>query len=50
MDDCKHVIFGDETKINMFNSDGRLWCWIGDKKSSTCPSDCECGNGSVMIW
>ena len=28
--DWKHVIFSDETKIIMFNSDGRSWCWITD--------------------
>ena len=26
--DWKHIIFSDEAKINVFNSDGRSWCWI----------------------
>ena len=30
IDDWKHMIFRDKTKINKFNSEGRSWCWIGD--------------------
>ena len=30
IDDWKHGVFNDETKINRFNSYGRSWCWIGD--------------------
>ena len=30
IDDCKCMFFSGETKINMLNSYGRSWCWIGD--------------------
>ena len=38
--DWKHVIFSDETKINMLNSGGRSWCWITDRActTATCPT------------
>ncbi|EIE79500.1 hypothetical protein RO3G_04205 [Rhizopus delemar RA 99-880] len=28
IDDWKRVVWSDETKINIFNSDGRTWTWI----------------------
>ena len=28
--DWKRVMLSDETKIYVFNSDGRSWCWIMD--------------------
>jgi hypothetical protein len=28
VDDWRRVISSDETKINLFNSDGRSWCWL----------------------
>ena len=30
IDDWKHMIFNDETKINRCHLDGRSRCWIGD--------------------
>jgi uncharacterized UBP type Zn finger protein len=30
IDDWKRVVWSDETKINRFNSDGRVWAWIRD--------------------
>ena len=30
IDDKRHMIFSDETKINRFSSDGRVWCWVRD--------------------
>ena len=30
IDDWKHMIFSDETKIHKFNSDGKSWCWVGN--------------------
>jgi transposase len=29
-EDWKRVTFSDETKINRFNPDGRIWCWFRD--------------------
>ena len=53
IDDWKCVIVSDETKINMFNSDSRSWCWIGDGEHIGPPhvhQTVKHGDGSVMIW
>jgi hypothetical protein len=53
VDDWKHIIFSDETKINMFNSYGRSWCWIGDGKRvgpQHVHQTMKHGGGLVMIW
>jgi len=33
VEDWKHVIWSDETKINRFCSDGYSWCWVSDKNN-----------------
>ena len=47
------MIFSDETKINMFNSNGRSWCWIRDGKRvgpQHVHQTVKHGGGSVLIW
>lgn len=53
VDDWKHVIWSDETKINRFGSDGREWVW--KKKGEGLKQDhvqgtVKFGGGSLMIW
>ncbi|KAG0752642.1 hypothetical protein G6F57_018249 [Rhizopus arrhizus] len=53
VDDWKHVIWSDETKINRFNSDGRTWAWIrsGESlKSHHVKMTVKDGGGSIMLW
>lgn len=53
MDDWNCVIWSDETTINRFESDGRLWCWKskGEGLSSrTVQSTVKHGGGSIMVW
>lgn len=53
IDDWSHVIFSDETKINRFSSDGRVWCWVRDPQElseRTVIPTVKHGGGSVMIW
>src|SRR5882762_969242 len=53
IEDWKHVIWSDETKINRIGSDGRKWAW---KRAGESLSDrivegtVKFGGGSVMIW
>ena len=53
VEDWKKVVFSDETKINLFGSDGLHYVW---KKKGTPISDREVnktlkfGGGSIMIW
>ena len=52
IDDRKRTIFNDETKINRCNSNGRLWCWIGDGayiRPQYVHQTMKHGGGSVMI-
>jgi hypothetical protein len=53
VEDWKHVIWSDETKINRFSSDGRSWCWARDgesRKPQHVKETIKHGGGSVMIW
>jgi transposase len=53
IDDWKHVIFSDETKVNRFCSDGRSWCWIRDEQSCDLrqvKQTVKFGGGSIMLW
>jgi Transposase len=53
IEDWKHVIFSDETKISRFCSDGRSWCWLRDgesKKRRHIKETVKHGGGSVMVW
>jgi len=47
------VFFSDETKINLWNSDGRQYCWKkrGDRlRDQHVVSTLKHGGGSIMIW
>jgi len=52
-EDWKRVVWSDETKINLFGSDGRQWCY---KRNGEPLQDCHIfptmkyGGGSIMIW
>lgn len=52
-DDWKRVIWSDETKINRFNSDGRVWSWIRDGEQLQ-PKHVKAtrkhGGGGIMFW
>ena len=53
VDDWKHVIWSDETKINRFCSDGRSWYWSRDGESLQkhhVNQTVKQGGGSIMIW
>lgn len=53
IDDWNRVIWSDETKVNRFGSDGRLWCWKskGEKLSDrTIQPTIKHGGGSIMVW
>lgn len=53
LDDWKRVIWTDESKINRFGSDGRVWVW---KKAGEGLNDrlvegtVKFGGGNIMIW
>lgn len=32
VNDWKRVVWSDKTKVNRFNSDGRVWAWIRDNE------------------
>ncbi len=53
MDSCNHVLWSDETKINLFGSDGVkcVWWQPGEKYKDKCvlPTVKHSG-GSVMFW
>lgn len=52
--DWKQVIWSDETKVNLFGSDGRRWTW--KKKKGTGLADRQViptkkfGGGNLMVW
>ena len=53
VDDWKCVIFNDETKVNMFNSDGRSWCWITNGEHvqpQHVQQTLKHGGGHIIIW
>ncbi len=53
MDYWKHVLWSDETKINLFDSDGikRVWRQPGEEYKDKCVvSTVKHGGGSVMVW
>ncbi len=48
-----HVLWSDETKINLFGSDGvkRVWRQPGEKYKNKCVlPTVKHGGGSVMVW
>ncbi len=53
MDYWNHVLWSDETKINVFGSDGvkRVWREPGEEYKDKCVlSTVKHGGGSVMVW
>ncbi len=53
MDYWNHVLWFDETKINLFGSDGvkRVWRQLGEKYKEKCVLPIiKHGGGSVMVW
>jgi hypothetical protein len=53
IDDWKHVIWSDETKINCIGSDGRVWCWKrpqSELQPQHVQERVKFGGGSIMIW
>ena len=47
------VIFSDEFKFNLVNSDGRSWCWRRpneELKDQHIKKTVKFGGGSVMVW
>ena len=53
MDHWNHVLWSDETKINLFGSDGvmRMWRAPGEEyKDKYVLPTVKHGGGSVMVW
>ena len=53
MDYWSHVLWSDETKINLFGSDGVKYVWRqpGEEYKDKCVlSTVKHGDGSVMVW
>jgi transposase len=53
IDDWSRVIFFDESKINLFCSDGISWCWSRDPhelSTRTVTETVKHGGGGIMIW
>ncbi|KAG1606651.1 hypothetical protein G6F46_012858 [Rhizopus delemar] len=53
IDDWKRVVWSDETKINIFNSDGRTWTWIRSGESLKLhhvKMTVKHGRGNTMLW
>ena len=53
MDDWNKVVWSDETKINLFGSDGRYYCWKKKGSSSQLhhfKPTVKHGGGSIFLW
>ncbi len=53
LDYWNHVLWSDETKINLFGSDGakRVWRQPGEEYKDKCVlATVKHGGGSVMVW
>ncbi len=54
MDYWNHVLWSDETKINLFGSDGvkRVWRQTGEEYNVKCilPTVKHGGDRSIMVW
>lgn len=53
VEDWKRVIFSDETKINRFGSDGRVWSWYKDGaplQRKDVKETTKNGGGHLMLW
>ena len=52
-EDWRKVIFSDETKINLFGSDGKKWCWKKRGKSlekRLITQTVKHGGGKIIVW
>ena len=52
-DDCRRVIWSDETKINHLGSDGRKWAWKNTGEGLNerlVQGTVKFGGVSVMVW
>jgi transposase len=53
LDDWKRVIWSDESKFNVFGSDGREYCWRRDGEAlrdQNIQPTVKHGSGSVTVW
>jgi hypothetical protein len=53
VEDWKVVVFSDESKFNIFGSDGRRWCWRKPGQEFDeryVRKEVKHGGGSVMVW
>jgi len=53
IEDWKRVIWSDETKINRFGSDGKIWTWdntLGQVTDRSVTGTVKFGGGSIIIW
>jgi transposase len=41
--DWNRILWSDETKVNRFGSDGRLWCWKSKEEGLSSRIDCPTG-------
>ena len=49
----KHCVFSDESKYNLFGSDGKQWCWRRDDEAyldRNVVKVVKHGGGSLMVW
>jgi hypothetical protein len=46
------VVFSDESKFNLFGSDGRQWCWRepGQANNARYTKKLKHGGGNMMVW
>lgn len=52
-EDWSNVIFSDESKFNLFGSDGRQWCWRRaghDYDDVYVQKKVKHGGGNIMVW
>ena len=53
IEDWSQVIFLDKSKINRFNSDGRVWCWTQETMPlsiRTINQTVKHGGGRIVVW
>ena len=54
INDWYRVIFSDKTKINQFQFDGHIWCWVRDGISQLhahhASQTIKHGGGAIFVW
>lgn len=53
LEDWKHIVWSDETKVNRLGSDGKHWVWKRPQEGvtdRTVNGTLKFGGGSIMIW